>query len=99
MSKKRKLRNTEHLELKEREDSGQFGHSCGCLMHVEWSEKHLYVVHNIKRSKKFGATLISEMRKNGFLLKQGNFLCTACYNEYKNKSTRYFVIYIDVKCV
>ena len=75
MSIKRKLRNTEHLELKECEDNEQFGHSCGCFMHVQWSEKHLYVVHNIKRSKKFGETLISEMRRNGFLLQQGNFLC------------------------
>ena len=79
---KRKLRRSFHQQ--ERNEVGKYVTECGCLMHHEWSAEHLYEVFNIKKSKKFGNKVINQMKNDGYLLKQGNNLCNACYASYKN---------------
>ena len=81
-SLKLKLHGSSHQQ--ERNELGKYVTECGCLMHNEWSAKHLYEVFNIKKSKTFGCKVINQMKNDGYLLKQENNLCNACYASYKN---------------
>ena len=64
-------------------DNGKFAHACGCVMHQEWSDESLFIVNNIKTSKKYSKKVVVEMRNNLLITQDCQLLCTACYSHFK----------------
>ena len=83
MSKRRKLRNSDPVALKERTEDGRLKLQCACINHSSWSFEEASIYH-ILISKQFSMKLVDKMRDDGVLEGIGNGLCKECYRAYKN---------------
>lgn len=85
MNKKRKLRNDAAAAMKLRKEDGKFARKCGCINHEIWSDTSLFSVFCIKSSKKFSIPVVAKMKEQLLLPMYCNTLCTACYDNFKDK--------------
>ena len=76
-------RNSQNKKPSERNDSGIYKSVCSCITQTKWSYEGIWKTLNIKKSILFGAIIINEMRRDGFISARSNVLSTECYRKYK----------------
>ena len=78
-------RNSWNKKPEERHDSGRYKSACSCITHAKWSYEGIWKTVNMKKSTLFGANIIKEMGRHGFISSKSNVLCTECYRKYKER--------------